>query len=300
MAQALSQLRPSGVFTALVTPFSPDARSVDEVAFAAHVERQLDAGISGLVACATTGETPTLTASEMQRLIRLCVDAGRGRVPVVAGTCNNDTWDTIELCKGAVAAGADMLMIVSPYYNKPSQEGLLRHIKLIAEAVEAPIMLYNIPGRTAVMMSVDTTLRILDECPSVIAVKDATGGMSYCQELMRRAGDRVTLMCGDDALALPMMAVGAAGVVSVTSNLLPGPVVAVARAMANGDLAAARREHARLLPVHEAMFMEPNPQPVKAACEQRGWMHASVRPPMLEASDATKSNLARALAEYEQ
>lgn len=287
-----------GVFTALVTPFSEDGRKIDRDAFSSHVERQVEAAVSGLVVCGTTGETPTLLASEMQELVSVAKSVAGSRVPVVAGTCNNDTWDTIELCKGAVQAGADMLMIVSPYYNKPSQEGLIRHIELISRAVDVPIMLYNIPGRTSVMMTVETTARILDSCPNVVAVKDATGGLTYCQELLARIGDRAALLCGDDGLVVPMMSVGARGVVSVTSNVLPREVIRVVDAMEKGDLLIARREHLRLLSVHAAMFIEPNPQPVKAACEARGWMRSSVRPPMLEASYETKAKIKAALAEY--
>lgn len=290
--------RMRGVFTALVTPMSEDARKLDLEAFEALVERQMDAGISGLLPCGTTGETPTLQASEMQELIRVAAKASDGRVPVVAGTCNNDTWDTIDLCKGAVKAGADALMIVMPYYNKPSQEGMLKHVELISAAVDVPIMVYNIPGRTGVMLSVDTTLRILEKCENVVAVKDATGGMSYCQELIRRAGDRASVLCGDDGLVIPMMSVGVRGVVSVTSNILPREVLSVVKAMENGDLPMARREHLRLLPVHEAMFQEPNPQPVKAAAELRGWMRAAARPPLVEASQVTKDNLRRVFEEY--
>jgi 4-hydroxy-tetrahydrodipicolinate synthase len=300
MNEVTMKERMRGVFTALVTPMSDDGRSLDLEAFEAHVERQLDAGISGLVPCGTTGETPTLQASEMQDLIRIAAKVSGGRVPVVAGTCNNDTWDTIDLCKGAVTAGADMLMIVMPYYNKPSQEGMLRHIELIAGSVDVPIMIYNIPGRTGVMLSVDTTLRILDKCQNVIAAKDATGGLQYCQELIRRAGDRVSVLCGDDGLVVPMMSVGVRGVVSVTSNILPREVLRVVDAMEKGDIPIARREHLRLLPVHEAMFQEPNPQPVKAAAALRGWMRAMARPPMMEASQQTKDNLRKVFEEYAQ
>ena len=287
-----------GVFTALVTPMSEDAKVIDREAFQGLLERQLDAGISGLIACGTTGETPTLLASEMFDLVAMTADMAKGRVPVVAGTANNDTWDTIELCKGAVSAGADMLMIVMPYYNRPSQEGLLRHIQLIHDAVEVPIMAYNIPGRTGVMLSVETTLRMLDSCSRLIAIKDATGGLTYCQELLRRAGDRVAIMCGDDGLAVPMMSVGVRGVVSVTSNIFPREVWRVVEAMEKGDLLIARKEHSRLLPIHEALFREPNPQPCKAAGQLRGWMHASVRPPLLEASEETKAHLFRTFEEY--
>ncbi|HSC88440.1 MAG TPA: 4-hydroxy-tetrahydrodipicolinate synthase [Polyangiaceae bacterium] len=299
MASHPSTDRVRGVFTALVTPYSEDARKLDLAAFEAHCARQVDGGVAGLVACGTTGETPTLLASEMQELIATAKRVAGGRVPVVAGTCNNDTWDTIELCKGAVKAGADMLMIVSPYYNKPSQQGLIRHIELIAEAVDVPIMLYNIPGRTAVTMSVETTLRILEKVPNVVAVKDATGGLSYCQELIARIGDRASVMCGDDGLVVPMMSVGVRGVVSVTSNLLPREVVRVVDAAEKGDFATARREHLRLLDVHGAMFVEPNPQPVKTACAARGWMNDSLRPPMVPASPETRAHVLAAVAALE-
>lgn len=298
MAQSNMIQRMRGVFTALVTPMSEDARSIDREAYIGLLERQMDAGISGLIPCGTTGEMPTLMAKEMQELISMAAEAAKGRVPVIAGTANNDTWDTIELCKGAIKAGADMLMIVMPYYNKPSQEGMLKHIQLIHDAVDVPIMAYNIPGRTSVMLSVDTTLRMLESCDRLIAVKDATGGLNYCQELIRRAGDRVSVMCGDDALTLPMMSVGVRGVVSVTSNIFPREILRVVEAMEKGDLPIARREHARLLPVHEAMFCEPNPQACKAAGELRGWMRATARPPMIEASPETKALLKRTFAEY--
>lgn len=298
MAPATSTWRPSGVITALVTPFSEDGRQIDKEAFAAHVERQIAGGVSALLPCGTTGETPTLLASEMQDLIRIARDVSGGRVPILAGTSNNDTWDSIELCKAAVAAGADLLMIVSPYYNKPSQEGQLRHVELIAQAVDVPIMLYNIPGRTGVTLSVETTLRILDRVPSVVSVKDATGGLSYSQELLRRAGDRVSLMCGDDGLVVPMLSIGARGVVSVTSNVLPAEIRRVVDAATQGNWDLARREHLRLLPVHDVLFSEPNPQPVKAACALRGWMRAVARPPMLEAEPETRARIAQTLTEY--
>lgn len=289
-----------GVFTALVTPMSDDARSIDKGAFEALVERQLDAGIHGLVVCGTTGEVPTLLASEMRDLVSIAATSGDGRVPIVAGTANNDTWDSIELCKGAVKAGAEALMIVMPYYTKPSQEGLALHVRSIARSVDVPIMLYNIPGRTSVMLSVETTLRILDDCPQVVAVKDATGGLSFCQELIARAGDRVSVLCGDDGLVVPMMSVGVRGVVSVTSNVLPREVLRVFDAMEKGDLPIAQREHLRLLPVHQALFCEPNPQPIKAACQLRGWMGGALRPPMVEASDDTKRHLTEILERYQQ
>jgi 4-hydroxy-tetrahydrodipicolinate synthase len=191
-------------------------------------------------------------------------------------------------------------MIVMPYYTKPSQEGLALHVRSIAKAVDVPIMLYNIPGRTSVMLSVDTTLKILDECPQVVAIKDATGGLTYCQELIAKIGDRAAVLCGDDGLVVPMMSVGVRGVVSVTSNVFPREVLRVVDAMEKGDLPLARREHLRLLPVHQALFCEPNPQPVKAACRLRGWMESSLRPPMMAASADTQRHISEVFERYQQ
>jgi 4-hydroxy-tetrahydrodipicolinate synthase len=220
-------------------------------------------------------------------------------VPLLAGTGTNSTKKTIEGSLAALEAGADGVMIVTPYYNKPSQEGIVRHMELIARAVSAPILLYNIPGRSGVELSVETTLRILELCPNVVGVKDATGSMYYCQGLLERAGDRVTVLCGDDPLTLPMLSVGATGVISVTSNLYPRQVAEVISGFESGNLAQARQKNLALYPVHRALFVEPSPQPVKAALAAKGRMTAAVRPPLVEASAATRELLSKIMRQFE-
>jgi len=288
-----------GSYTALVTPFNDDATEIDWPAFEKLVDSQLAGGISGLVPCGTTGETPTLSDTEQRELVKRTAQMAKGKVPIFAGTGSNSTKKSIEASKAALEAGADGVMIVMPYYNKPSQDGMVRHVQAIAKEVGgAPIILYNIPGRTNVELSVDSTLLLLDTCPNVVAVKDATGNVAYLQELLRRAGERVTVMSGDDPLTLPMMVVGARGVISVTSNLLPAEVAAVTTDALAGRWDDARKKHLALLPVHRAMFVEPNPQPVKAALAAAGRMKASVRLPLVEASAATREFVRKTLAEY--
>lgn len=295
----MSTFQIRGAYTALVTPFNDDSSAIDWEAFDKLVEAQLEGKITGLVPCGTTGETPTLSDAEQAEVIKRTVAKAKGKAPVLAGTGSNNTKKTIEASKAALEAGADGVMVVMPYYNKPSQEGMVQHIKAVADAVaSAPVLLYNIPGRTNVELSVESTLRVLDACKNVIGVKDATGNVAYCSDLIRRAGDRVQVMSGDDPLTLPMMAVGVRGVISVTSNLLPREVTEVVEDVEAGRWEAARQKHLRLLPVHKVMFIEPNPQPMKAALAAKGRMRASVRLPLLEASPACKDTVAKTLAEY--
>jgi 4-hydroxy-tetrahydrodipicolinate synthase len=288
-----------GVFTALVTPFTPDAAEIDFGAYERLISDQLAAGIAGLIPCGTTGETPTLSDAEQREIIARTRDLVKGRVPIVAGTGSNSTKKSIESSKAALEAGADAVMIVMPYYNKPSQEGLVRHVELIAKAVSAPIVLYNIPGRSAVELGVDATLRLLDSCPNIVGIKDATGNVMYTQELLSRAGDRVSILSGDDVLTLPLMSVGAKGVISVTSNLYPRQVSEVVADVEKGQTEQAMHDNRALFPVHRALFMEPNPQPVKAALALKGRMSASVRPPMVEASAGCREQLRSIMATYE-
>ena len=295
----MAKLELRGAFTALVTPFSEDGSAIDFDAYDKLVEAQISGGISGLVPCGTTGETPTLTDSEQRELVKRTVSVAKGRVPVLVGTGSNSTKKSIDASKAALEAGADAVMIVMPYYNKPSQEGMVRHVETIAKAVGAPIVLYNIPGRTGVELSVASLLRILDSSKNVVAVKDATGNVQSCQQLLSKAGDRIVVMSGDDPLTLPMMSVGAKGVISVTSNVYPKDVSEVVADAAAGRWDDAREKHFKLLPVHAAMFCEPNPQPVKAALSVKGRMRATVRPPMIEASEACRMTVAAAMKEYE-
>jgi 4-hydroxy-tetrahydrodipicolinate synthase len=288
-----------GAFTALVTPFVSDGSGVDYAAYEAHVKAQIDGGISGLVPCGTTGETPTLSAEEQRQLIERTVKLAAGRVTVLAGTGSNSTQKSIQSSQAALQAGADAVMIVMPYYNKPTQEGLRSHVGLIAEAVDAPIMLYNIPGRSGVELSVETTLRILEQYPNVVAVKDATCNVNYLQDLLARCGDRVTVMSGDDPLTVPMMSVGAKGVVSVTSNLYPTQVADCVGDALAGRWDQARAKHFALLPVHRALFCETSPQPIKAALALQGRMTSAVRPPLVVASESCQNRLRLVMKEYE-
>jgi len=288
-----------GGYTALVTPFSSDGSQIDWPAYERLVESQLTGGISGLVPCGTTGEAPTLSDQEQRQLVERTVELAQGKASVVAGTGSNSTKKTIEASAAALEAGADGVMIVMPYYNKPSQEGMVRHVELVAKAVQAPIVLYNIPGRTGVELSVESVLRILEASDNVVAIKDATGNVLHCQELVRRAGDRITVLSGDDILTIPLMSVGAKGVISVTSNVYPRQVAECVAAALAGRWEEARHKHLALLPVHAALFMEPNPQPTKAALARKGRMQASVRAPLVEASEPCKKKLAEVLSAYE-
>ncbi|WP_437633248.1 4-hydroxy-tetrahydrodipicolinate synthase [Sorangium sp. So ce854] len=289
----------SGTLTALVTPFTPDGEAVDFQALDALVEAQIAGGVSGLVPCGTTGESPTLTEAETTAVVRRVVEAARGRAPVIAGTGSFSTKKTIDASRAALAAGADGVMIVMPYYSKPSQDGLREHLLAVAKAVSAPIVLYNIPGRTGVDLSAETTERVCAAAPNVVAIKDATGHVLRCQELARRLGDRLTVLCGDDALTVAMMALGAKGVISVTSNVLPRETSAVTRKFLAGDLAGARAAHLALLELHALMFVEPNPAPAKAALAALGRMSPAVRLPLAPAGDATRQQVADAVRRLE-
>jgi 4-hydroxy-tetrahydrodipicolinate synthase len=290
------RIRLSGTFTAIVTPFTPDGEAVDFAALDALVEAQIAGGVSGLVPCGTTGESPTLSDDEHLAVIKRVAAVTAGRVPVVAGTGTFSTKKTILASKAALAAGADGVMIVMPYYNKPSQDGMREHVIAIAKAVDCPIVLYNIPGRSVVDLSADTTAAICAAAPNVVALKDATGNVLRCQELKRRLGDRLTILSGDDALTLPMMAAGASGVISVTSNVRPREVSEVTRRMIAGDLEGARAAHFALLELHNLMFVEPNPSPAKAALAGMGRMSSSVRGPLVQAGEATRRQITEALA----
>jgi 4-hydroxy-tetrahydrodipicolinate synthase len=295
----MSAMRLSGTFTAIVTPFGPDGESVDLAALDALVEAQIAGGVTGLVPCGTTGEAPTLTEEEQVTVIARTVKVAAGRVPVLAGTGSFSTKKTIDASKAALAAGADGVMVVMPYYNKPSQDGLREHVVAVARAVACPVVLYNIPGRSVVDLGAEATARICEAAPNVVGLKDATGNVLRCQELKRRLGDRLVVMSGDDGLTLPMMSVGAAGVISVSSNVRPREVSEVTRLALAGDWHGARAAHLALLELHAVMFAEPNPAPAKAALAAAGRMSAAVRLPLVPASEALRRQIAEVLARLE-
>jgi 4-hydroxy-tetrahydrodipicolinate synthase len=288
-----------GTFTAIVTPFTPDGDAVDVSALDALVEAQIAGGVTGLVPCGTTGEAPTLTDEEQISVIKRVVAVAAGRVPVLAGTGTFSTKKTIAASRAAVAAGAGGVMVVMPYYNKPSQEGMREHVLAVARSVSCPIVLYNIPGRSVVDLGADTVEKICEQAANVVGVKEATGNVLRCQELKRRLGDRITVLSGDDALTLPMMSVGAAGVISVTSNVRPREVSEVTRRVLAGDWASARAAHLSLLELHGLMFAEPNPAPAKAALTLGGRMSAAVRLPLVPAGEGLRRQIQAALARLE-
>ena len=293
-------LKLGGALTALVTPFTADSLHIDVEAFESLVVSQINGGIRGLVPCGTTGESATLRDDEKRDVIARTVKLARGRVPVIAGTGGNSTAKSLRASQSAVEAGADAVMIVMPYYNKPSQEGLFRHVTTIADQLGGtPVVLYNIPGRSVVDLSTDTLARIVDKSPNVVAIKDATGNVARCQQTVCRFGDALTVLCGDDALTPAMMVCGAKGVISVTSNVYPNRVADVCEAMADGNLAMAKRLHFALMPVHDAMFVEPNPVPVKCALAHKQRINLAFRLPMVPPTDTTRDTIYHALNNYE-
>ena len=287
-----------GTFTALVTPFRNGG--VDDSAFKKLIETQIAAGITGVVAIGTTGESPTLSHEEREQVIRLSVATANKRCLVLAGTGSNATQHAIADTKLAEKLDVDGALLVAPYYNKPSQEGLFRHFKAIADATSLPIMLYNIPGRCSVDILPETVVRLAKECRNIISIKEASGSVERVGDLRRRLPESFTILSGDDSLTLPFMAVGAGGVVSVASNLFPSKVCALVRACESGDLKSAATLHRKLLPLFKDLFIEPNPVPVKTALGWRGSMSGEVRLPLCEMSEANQDRLRKTLEEFEQ
>ncbi len=291
-------LRFEGTFTALVTPFKDDL-SIDWDAFDKLVEGQIAGGVQGVVPCGTTGESPALDHEEQLELVKRCVKLAKGKCIVLAGTGTNATRSTINASQAAVRAGADAVMVVVPYYNKPTQEGLRQHYVDVAAAVDAPVVVYNIPGRTGIDLTTDTLARICEKASNVVAVKEATGNVLRAQEIARTIGSRISVLSGDDALTLPMISVGARGVISVTSNLYPAEVTKTTRLALEGKLEEARREHFALCAVHEVMFVEANPSPIKAALADRGRMKDVVRGPLARISEPARAKVLAAVKAYE-
>lgn len=283
-----------GALTALVTPLRDDR--VDEAALRAIVAEQIDGGIDGLVPCGTTGESVNLSHVEYTRVLEIVVSEARGRVPVLAGAGSASTKHAIELAESAKRVGVDGLLVVVPYYNKPTQEGLYAHFAAVARAVPLPMMLYNIPGRTGVDMTLSTVQR-LAAIPSIVAVKESTGNSLRSAELVAVLGDRFTILSGDDALTLPIMAVGGAGVVSVASNVAPREVSRLVDQFRAGDVGAARKQSQRLRRLVEALFVETSPGPVKAAMAMRGLMTSEIRLPLVAPAESTLASVRAALVE---
>lgn len=285
----------SGAMTALVTPFKNN--TVDEEAYRAFIEFQIEEGIHGLVPCGTTGESATLSHEEHERVIEICIDQVRGRVPVLAGAGSNNTSEAIRLTRFAQKAGADGALLITPYYNKPTQEGLYQHYRAIAQAVDFPLVPYNVPGRTGCNMLAPVLRRLARDFPHVVGVKEATGDMIQGSLVLEACPENFSVLSGDDLTALPLMSLGGRGVISVTSNLVPGRVAAVCNAFNRGDLAEAARLHHALFPLHQVMFVESNPIPVKTALALMGRMSDEMRLPLCPMSENARAELTAVLQE---
>jgi len=268
-----------GVMTALVTPFKDG--KVDEEAFRAHLERQIEGGVDGVVPAGSTGEAATLSVAEHKKVIQITVEQVAGRVPVIAGTGSNNTAESIELTKAAKSLGADASLLISPYYVKPTQEGIYQHYKAIADAVHIPQVLYNVPGRTASNMEPETVAR-LSHIANIVAIKDATADMAQLTRTMMACDGRILFYSGDDASVLPFMTLGGSGVISVVSNIAPKTMKTMVDAVVTKDFETAKAMHFALQHLTDAMFVESNPIPVKKACELLGWMSGELRLPLTE------------------
>ena len=287
-----------GTFTALVTPFRESA--IDFTALRNLIESQIAAGIDGIIAVGTTGESPTLTHDERKGVIRCAIETANKRCLVLAGTGSYSTREAIAATQEAEKLGVDGALLVSPYYNKPSQEGLFRHFSAIAKSTPLRLMLYNIPGRCGVDIAAETVVRIQSDCPNVVSIKEAGGNVDRVSELRARLPDAFTVLSGDDGLTLPFLAAGAVGVVSVASNLLPREMCDLVDAFANGDLKRAEGLHRKLYWLFKDLFIEPNPVPIKTALSWRGTILAEVRLPLCEMSEANQARLRKTLERFER
>jgi len=283
-----------GTAPALVTPFTASGE-VDEPAFERLIDRQLDGGVSGLVVLGTTGENPTVTHYERRRLVDLALRRADGQVPVIVGTGTYNTEDSIAFSVEAGQAGADGVLVVGPYYSKPSQEGFRRHVKAIAEATDQPIVLYNVPSRTSFNIHSETVLALAEDVPSVVGVKEASGDLQQVSDILQYRPDSLAVYAGDDEITLPLLALGGDGVVSVISNVLPRRLSEMVQAGLDGDFAVARRRHFELLPAMRACFFESNPVPIKMVLAAQGYMEEHVRLPLaLPSPDASVRQRIRA------
>ncbi len=286
-----------GTFTALVTPFTP-SNQIDTAAYRQLIDSQFDHGVTGIVPVGTTGESPTLSHDEHKQVISLAVEYARGRGPVIAGTGSNSTDEAIDLTQHAEAAGCEAVLQVCPYYNKPSQEGLYQHFKAIAQSTTCRIMLYSIPGRSSIEIGVDTAVRLAGDCPNIVSIKEAGGSVERVNELVAALPGTFTVLSGDDSLTLAFMAVGAVGVVSVASNLIPRALSDIVSAALRDDYASARATHRKFYRLmNTLMKLDTNPVPIKTALEIKGMLRSDVRLPMVGMTPEKRDALAAVMRE---
>jgi len=284
-----------GAIVAIVTPFKDGA--VDEEALRELIEFQIENGTDGIVPCGTTGESATMSHEEHDRVVEITIDAVKKRVPVIAGAGSNSTKEAIRLTKHAYEAGADGALLVTPYYNKPTQEGLYQHYKAVAEAAPIPIIPYNVPGRTSVNLLPETVAR-LSKISNIVGIKEATGDLKQVSKVIELCGDDFDVLSGDDFTVLPLLAVGGKGVISVISNIIPGDMSAMIDAFEAGDLERARELHYRMSPIVEGCFLETNPIPVKTALAMMGKITLELRLPLYKMADATYQKLTKIMTDY--
>jgi 4-hydroxy-tetrahydrodipicolinate synthase len=284
-----------GTYTALITPFRDG--SVDEPALRNLIREQIAAGVDGIVPCGSTGESATMNHAEHQRVIAISVEEAAGKVKVIAGTGSNNTAEAISLTTYAKKAGADAALLISPYYNKPTQEGHVAHYRAIADAAGLPLFVYNIPGRTGVNILPETIAKMAEH-PLIVGVKEASGSLDQISRVIQLTEGRMTVLSGDDSLTLPLIAVGGHGVIAVVSNVVPGKTVAMVRAARAGDFETARKLHYELLPIIQALFTETNPIPVKAAMAMLGKCGPELRMPLTPITEPNRKRLEAVLREH--
>ena len=292
----MSQTTFQGSFVAMVTPFRNGR--VDEAKLKELVEFHIANGTDGLIPCGTTGESPTLSHDEHKRVVELVIETARKRIAVIAGTGSNSTSEAIDLTKHAERAGASGALVVNPYYNKPTQEGLYRHYRAVAEAVAIPIITYNIQSRTAVNVETATMARLARDCHNIVGVKEASGSLDQMSQVIAACGPDFSVLSGDDNITLPLLAIGGSGVVSVIANIVPRETAELVHAALDGDWKRARELHYRLFPLARAAFLETNPIPIKEAMAMAGMLEPEFRLPMCRMSDANREKLRAILKPY--
>ncbi|MGB3477997.1 MAG: 4-hydroxy-tetrahydrodipicolinate synthase [bacterium] len=285
-----------GSYVAIVTPFKDNI--LDEKGLRQNIKFLVEKGSSGIVACATTGECPSLSDEEYEHVIRIAVEETKGKVPVIAGAGTNSTTKTIKLVQRAEEFGAQGVLIVTPYYNKPTQEGLYEHYREISKASNMPIIVYNVPSRTGCNILPKTVARLHHDCENIVGLKGASGNLDQVSEVQRLCGDEFDILSGDDSLTFPMLAIGAKGVISVVANILPDKVAMLCESFSNGDLLTARKIHLEIFPVIKAMFIETNPIPIKKAMNLLGMPGGKPRLPLVEMGEENVSILKKVLIDY--
>lgn len=286
----------SGSIVAIVTPFKK--KKVDEASLGELIEFQIENGTHGIVPCGTTGESPTLSHDEHQNVIKFTIDLVNKRVPVIAGTGSNSTEEAISLTQFAEKAGADASLVIAPYYNKPTQEGLYQHFKTVASNVDIPIILYNVPGRTGVNIQPETISRLRGECKNIIGIKEASGSLEQASKILSLCGMDFILLSGDDSINFPLLTIGGRGFITVTANIAPKDVAELYNKYISGDFDTARELHYKLLPLNEALFLETNPVPVKRALALMGKIELGFRLPLCEMSKANLDKLKSVMKSY--